>query len=648
MAALCRRHRHLTHPMRPSWAAWDADEGTSMARASRRSRISRGWLLLVVSVSIPSVAAARAAPDSTRVYLLDPIVVTATRVEALRSRVPNAISVLTKADLRSSGETSVLPLIGRRVPGVFVTERGVLGYGVSNGAAGSIMIRGAGGSPNTEVLMLTDGRPQMMGLMGHPLADTYLTSGVERVEIIRGPASLLYGTNAMGGVVNIIYETPTTPGMKTEAGSSRGSFGTEKYEAAGTYGAGRGGFSLSAGRDRTDGHRPYSSFDSDHGSLRGAVALSPQYSLNADVRVTGFQTYDPGPASAPALDHWVDITRGSSGATLTNHHANTQGALQAFFNWGRHDLYDGFHSTDRNVGVALHQALRVLPGNTTTLGMESMRYGGVAENRKTHLDYGAHFVNEQSGYVLVQQKLRGKLDANAGLRLNHHSGYGWETVPQAGLTFQAGPQTTFKASVSKGFRSPTIRELYLFPAPTPTLRPERMLNYEVGWLQRIGSAVSFEATGFLAEGSNLIRTTGAWPALKLGNSGRFTHRGLECSGRITPARDLDLDLTYGYLEPGDQTNANPRHKVHAGGTWRIRPVTVNLGAQYVGRLYGDDFRRKPLPDYALVGARVEAEVLPGASFYLAGENLLNRQYQVLSGYPMPGRTLFAGMRWAQR
>jgi len=138
-----------------------------------------------------------------KTYYLDPITVTATNIEALRSKVPNAVSLITKSDLLESGESSVLRIISERVPGVFVTERGVLGYGVGNGAAGGISIRGNGGSLNTEVLVLTDGRPQMMGLMGHPLPDTYVNSGVERVEIIRGPASLMHGTNAMGGVINL-------------------------------------------------------------------------------------------------------------------------------------------------------------------------------------------------------------------------------------------------------------------------------------------------------------------------------------------------------------------------------------------------------------------------------------------------------------
>lgn len=586
--------------------------------------------------------------DSSRVYQLDPIVITATQIDALRSRVPNTVSLITKADIRKSGETSILPLLGRLVPGIFVTERGVLGYGVSNGAAGTIMMRGTGGSPNTEVLVLTDGRPQMMGLMGHPLPDTYVSSGVERVEVIRGPASLLYGTNAMGGVVNIIYEKPPMTGQTLHAGASYGAYNTQKYELGGSYGLNKGSISMFANHYATNGQRPHSSFHSANGSVRGNVALSERYSMDFDVNLTDFRTFDPGTSSKPLVNNWVDITRGSGGISIENHSAATQGALKAFFNWGRHDIFDGFHSTDNNLGFQLYQGTELFPGNTSTIGLDYRHYGGIAKIQTTKLDYGEHYVSEFSAYALMQQKLFEVLDASAGVRLNHHSLFGWETVPQVGLAFQAGSSTTIKAAASKGFRSPTIRELYLFPAPTPTLEPERMWNYEIGVLQRIGSRGSVEVTGFVAEGSNIILTTGFYPNLRLSNSGTFTHRGIELCGKANLESRLDVDISYTYLDPGDQTNANPKHKVHVGGTAHIDPVSASIGFQYVSKLYGADFSGRPLPDYALLDARITTTVVPGLSVHVAGENLLSRQYQILYDYPMPGRTIFIGISWVMQ
>lgn len=600
--------------------------------------------LALITILFPTLIVAQE-PDSSKAYELDPIVVTASQIEALRSTVPVAVSVLSKSELQQSGETSVLRVINEMVPGVFVTERGVLGYGVSNGAAGEITVRGVGGSPNTDVLVLTDGRPQMMGLMGHPLPDTYVNSGIERVEVIRGPASLMYGTNAMGGVINIIRERPAIDGASGSVGASYGSFGTEKYEGGVGYGSENAGLSATGNYYQTSGQRPYSSFKENNGGLNGWTRLGESFSLSADVNVSGFRTFDPGPVSAPAIDNWVDIARGSSGLAFADHFSNAEGAIKAFYNWGIHDIYDGFHSTDENIGVMAYQGLRLLSGNVTTLGVDFKRYGGKANSGP--YNFGEYFINESGVYLLTQQEFAGMFNASAGVRLNHHVLYGNEVVPQFGLAVRLDEATTLKATVGKGFRSPTIRELYLFPAPTPTLQPERMWDYEVSVLRSLlDNRANIEVTGFISKGSNQIRVLGAYPNLTLANSGSFEHHGVEFAGNLQVIRQLLLDVTYSYLERGDQTAASPKHKVYVGGRYTLASVTFALGMQYVSGLFGDDDSREPLGDYFLLDARATVHLSGRVSLYIAGENLLNREYENLYQYPMPGRAGFVGLTWA--
>lgn len=134
--------------------------------------------------------------DSIR---LDEVVVTGTMPKVNLRSVPMSISVVTERQIQNRLEPSLLPLLTEEVPGLFITRRGVMGYGVAGGAAGGMSIRGIGGMPTSGVLILIDGHPQYMGLMGHPLADSYQSMITERVEVVRGPASVLYGSNAMGG-----------------------------------------------------------------------------------------------------------------------------------------------------------------------------------------------------------------------------------------------------------------------------------------------------------------------------------------------------------------------------------------------------------------------------------------------------------------
>ncbi len=605
----------------------------------------RAFSSIMVSLLLPVCVLGQAERDTARTFVLDPVVITGTNIEVLRSTVPNAVSIVSREDIRRSGETSMLAVLNTVVPGIFVTERGVLGYGVSTGAAGGISIRGTGGSPNTGILVLTDGRPQLMGLMGHPLPDTYVTAGVDRVEVIRGPASLLHGTNAMGGVINIISSRIPAGGWDGNASMAGGNFGTFKLEGGIAFGGEQGGVAVRGSRYATDGHRPFSSFKINNGSVRGNYAFSPEYVFSADASVSGFRTYDPGPAAAPRINNWVDIVRGSSGFALENRYANVRGALKAFYNYGVHDIYDGYHSTDNNIGVMFYQGITMARGTIVTLGLDFKDYGGEAYNTRAGLDYGIHRQSEYGVYGLVQQELFSSVMVNAGLRLNHSNVYGSALAPQFGVAWRTDDATTLRATASRGFRSPTIRELYLFPAPTPGLEPEQMWNYEVGLLHAFGDRVSLEFSAFQSEGRNIIRTEGVYPNLQLRNSGSFVHRGVELSGNVRFSSSVASDLTYGYLAPGDQTMANPRHKLYIGLSYVEEMYATSAGLQYVAGLYGADRSKQALPDYPVVQARVTVTPLPGISVFLSGENLFNQAYQTMADYPMPGRTLIGGVRW---
>lgn len=585
----------------------------------------------------------RASGDTTRVIPLEPVVVSVTHQELLRSRVPNSVSVVSRAELVERGATSVLSVVSERVPGVFVSQRGVLGYGVGQGAAGRVSIRGAGANPNTQVLIMTDGRPQTMGLFGHPIADTHVSSGVERVEVVRGPASVLYGTNAMGGVVNVITRRGWTPGPSVEAAASYGTFDTQRQEISLDYGLRpNSGISIAGNRYRTEGHRPFASFAVDNLTARGSTVLSDGLVLAVDGAVSDLRTYDPGTLATPLVDNWVDIRRGTTGLALENRGGRWAGAGKVFLNFGRHDIHDGFFSRDHTVGLQLHQGVLLGGGASLTLGADVKRFGGEAENRLTGMAWGSHSVDERGIFAVLHQPLPLEAVATGGLRVNHHSLYGLELAPQLGVAVPVSSETTVRAFSGRGFRSPTIRELYLFPAPTPDLEPERAWTHEISVLQALGSRGTAELAIYRMDGSNLIRTAGTFPNLSLSNSGSFTHRGAEVAVTLRPTEAVDVDLSYGYLDSGDVNVAHPEHQLHAGLRYSRGILTASLGAQHVAGLFGADMSSERLPDYTVASARLAARLSGGITAYLAGENLLDEQYQVMSGYPMPGRVISLG------
>ena len=151
--------------------------------------------LFIINILIANVVFSATTKDSLH---LEEVVVTGSKIGISRKLIPLSVSQISKQDIENSGQMNILPALNTFVPGIFVTERNIVGFGVGKGGSGAISMRGISSSPNTDVLVLIDGHPQYQGIFGHPLADAYVASDVEKVEIIRGPASLLYGSNEIG------------------------------------------------------------------------------------------------------------------------------------------------------------------------------------------------------------------------------------------------------------------------------------------------------------------------------------------------------------------------------------------------------------------------------------------------------------------
>ena len=168
--------------------------------------------LFTVAIALALSAEGMAQTDTARTvrtYALDEVVVTGTRNETDVRHLSQTVSVVSRPVIEQSMQPSLLPVLTEQIPGLFVTERGVMGYGVSGGAAGGISLRGLSGG-SARLMVLIDGHPQYAGIFGHPIADAYQSLLADRVEVLRGPASVLYGSNAMGGVINIVTLMPVT------------------------------------------------------------------------------------------------------------------------------------------------------------------------------------------------------------------------------------------------------------------------------------------------------------------------------------------------------------------------------------------------------------------------------------------------------
>lgn len=619
----------------------------------------RKRLLVVAGLCASLMAFATEPEEADSLVNLQGVVVSANKIYVNRNSVPLSISVIDRAEIEASSESALLPVLSERVPGLFVTEKGITGFGVSEGAAGTINIRGVGQS--NKVLVLFDGQPQWAGLFGHSLPDTYVASDVEKVEVIRGPGSLLYGSNAMGGVINIITRQHNQPGRRTQARVMYGSYNTQKYMINNGYNVGKFSSYISLNHDRTDGHRPDSKFHITNGFVKLGYELNDHYKMMGDVSLAKFKNQNPGEITAPLIDNIMNIFRGTASFAVENNYGKVSGALRAFYNWGHHKIDDGyspgespnpylFYSDDHNAGLLFYQSFRLLPGNSFTVGFDYKNWGGHAWNDSINgnrAELVDKSVNEIAGYVIMQQDLFDLLSLNAGVRYEHNSVFGGEWIPQAGFTVRPFEGNVIKGSLSKGFRSPNIREMYMFPPQNPDLRPESMMSYEVSVGQDfLDGDLTAELTAFFIDGKDLIQTTRVDGRPLNVNTGTFTNKGIEFATRYQILRNLSLDMNYSYLHTSRPLLAAPKHKFFAGVSYAPGRFTFDVNVQSIFDLYTNIDGDGAKEDYTVLNAKAAYRFgtrEKGLSLFVKGENLTATRYSINEGFPMPKAVFMGGI-----
>ena len=620
-----------------------------------------GCLISAVSLQ------AQTGKDSTKVarsYAINEVVVTGTRSETDVRHLPMTVSVVGRPQLEASQQTSVLPVLNSQVPGFFSTSRGVMGYGVATGASGQMSLRGIGGPaqaalPTTGLLVLIDGHPQYMGLMGHPIADAYQTMMAERVEVLRGPASVLYGSNAMGGVINIVTRKMQEDGIRTNINIGAGSYGSIQTEATNRIRKGRFSSTVTASYNRTDGHRADMAFEQYGGYAKLGYDFTDNWKVWGDVNVTRFNATNPGSVMKPYIDNDQRITRGMTSFALENYYEKTSGALSFFYNWGDHWINDGyqpggeplqyrFNSNDQMLGVSWYQSIQLFQGNRLTVGADYFHFGGEAWNQffDGHRETSANkSLNEVAGYVDFRQDIAAWLTLDAGARVDYHSQTGTEFIPQVGLAFHLPENAEIKAMASKGFRNPTIREMYMFPPQNPDLKPEKLWNYELSFSQRLmDNRLSYGLNVFYINGENLIirlpNPNGS--GMLNQNSGEIENWGAEANVGYQFNPVWSVMANYSWLHMENPVLASPEHKLYGGVNFRKGRWSASTGIQYVKGLYTDlDAATKE--NFVLWDMQGSFKATNYLSFYVRGENLLAQRYEINAGYPMPKATFMGGV-----
>ena len=446
--------------------------------------------------------------------------------------------------------------------------------------------------------------------------------------------------------------------MKTHINLGAGSYGTIQTEASNQVRSGKFSSTVAAQYNRTDNHRPRMGFEQYGGYLKLGYDFTEHWKAYIDANITHFNSSYPGAESSPMYDADQWITRGVVSAAVENHYDRTSGALSVYSNFGRHKIDDGtadptkptqryFRSKDALTGISWYQSAQLFEGNRLTVGIDYMHIYGNAYYTSKQTDEvldtpnkqsGKSYRNEIAGYVDFRQDLATWLTIDAGLRLDHHSVTGTEWIPQAGIVVRPIETGEVKLMGSKGFRNPSMREMYLYPPSNEELEPERIWNYELSWRHRLG-AFHYGANFFYIKGDNMIQTINR----KNVNTGMIENYGMELEADYRINSHWSLSTNHSLLHMKNHIVAAPTYKGFLGANYNCCKWTVVAGLQYISGLYTAVGDQEQKENFCLLNASITYAATKALSLWVRGENLLAQSYEINLGYPMPRATFMGGV-----
>jgi len=582
--------------------------------------------------------------DTLPSFRIREIIVTARRISVPIADVAQSVSVLKRGDIEWTLSNSSTNLAGA-LPGVFVEKTGEFGRS-------DVAIRGLGSNGRRSTVMV-DGRPEKMALFGCTITHSFLLHDVEKMEVVRGPASLVYGSGAMGGVLNIITRSIDAP-FGVELKTGYGSYNTTTV--TGRVSGSRGRFSASASGDyrKSDGHVDHSKYEGKDFHLKGEFKINDHIKISSSGKYFDGFKEEPLRATDPSdevSNTWNDYRRGSFDIGLSGNAGEVDVRAMYYRNFGEHEFSDGWHSKDATDGAFLHITAKPRKSFSLNGGVDySYQWGKLLSEPA-----GEWSKWEAGVYLEGEVELAHFATVSAGARYDMDKVSGNILVPSYGLILKPMSKTTVRLFASKGFRAPQINELYMFPSSNEELEAETVWDYEVGIRQEISDIAFIDLTVFKMDGQNLItlkKNATPPPMFRFVNSGSFTFKGVETSIYVSPWRYLDCSLSYTYMDVGEMTMGRPGRKLDASVSLKLKGNVLRATITHVGDYYAEDNHEGRIGSYTLCNLFGETRFAKSVAVYAGVNNLFNEYYEIytdipggLAGlYEMPRRNFVAGIK----
>ncbi|MFC1729330.1 TonB-dependent receptor plug domain-containing protein [candidate division KSB1 bacterium] len=574
-----------------------------------------------------------------KIYNVDPITVTATRLDRKYAETRN-YTLLDREAIEQIPAQSVAQLLNHAL-GVSMNSRGAAGV------QSDPSLRGAGFD---QVLVLLDGVRINDPQTGHHNMNLPISiRDIERIEILRGQSSALYGPDAFGGVINII--TRSADRERFSIGFNGGSFGT--YGVSGSYSHTQSeNFSntVSVERTRSDGYRPDTDFKnttlsmkSDFRKNRVHLTLSGGYidkKFGAnDFYIKGFDHYEEINSLTGSLKGVYTITPAFSLTGLIHFKQHDD-----FFVLSRSNpaIYSADHTTQRTTFETTGRYSSARIGDLT-FGVEAVSEA-IESNKLNN-----HDVERVAVFTEFGRTVRRNFLVSTGLRVDNHSEWGTELNPSLSAGYVAGSDLIFKASVGRAFRAPSFIELYS-PAESgnagsASLKPEKAVAFDIGADYRLFQRINANTTYFLRDQSNTIdwvknSDDDIWRAVNIFD---IRSQGYEQNFQIVISESFNIGLDYTYLDQHQEQKVfkskyvfiHPKHQLTLSPALNVTPnLTFFPVAAYKDR--------PALNSYWAIDAKV-VFTLGKTRFTVEGMNLTDSEYQEIRDVPMPGAAVYAGI-----
>ena len=602
---------------------------------------------------------------------VDQIIVTGARAPISAGDVGSAVTVLTRQDIEHRQARYVADLL-RAVPGFAVSHSGVLG------SQTQVRVRG---SEANQVLVLIDGVRANDPATGDEFRWEHLaTANIERIEIVRGPQSALWGSDAIGGVVHIITRTGNNASgingyleagsESTVNGSLSGGFGGDNWSVGlGFEQLNTDGSNISRTGDEKDDS------DMSTASLNARIQASRAVTLSMGVRsVDAYSQFDAVDFFVTGLpadsDVATDSTQNFAHAGLSagtresfaTHHLNVR-----YFDSDHRDLVDGSQvSSSASDRLSLtYQADLALGDNVLSLALE---HEETNFEQRGEVGFGDPNQDQEMDVTSVIADFQGHASEDftylVSLRADNNSDFDDIVTGRASMSWSLNARTTLRANIGTGQKTPTFIERFgFFPGQfigNPDLKPEWSTSYDVGVDQRISDSVKVQVALFKQDIEDEIDgfvfdpVTFLFTADNLATTSKRS--GVELGASWDVSEQLNLDMNYTYTdasENGAPELRRPRHagSIQAGYSFLEERGRVTLAADYGGTRQDIFFPPWPNPsevvtlqNYWLADLTAQYAVTDTMKLFVRATNLLDTEYEQVYGYRTQGRAVYAGIQ----